>query len=191
VFDPAATASLDGGDQGRHLEAAGPLGIVEEWDHLRADGAFHAVLWVSEWPRAEVHPGFLHPLVVGLSGVRRTVSLIAQPLDARQALRDIHRARVEHQTDQATRDKLGQIADLGKLQEWHDVEQREAELVAGHGDLRFAGFVAVSASNLEELRAHLARVQLAATQCGCETRTLYGQQAQAFLAAALPLGRGL
>ena len=191
AFDPGATAALDRGDQGRDISASGPMGIVEEWDHLRCDGAFHAVLWVSEWPRAEVYPGFLHPLVVGLSGVRRTVTLIAQPLDARQALRDIHRDRVEHQTDQQARDKLGQIRDLGKLQEWRDTEQREAELVAGHGDLRFAGFVAVSASSLDELRAHVARVELSATQCGCETRLLYGQQAQGFLAAAIPLGRGL
>ena len=191
AYDPGASSGLDRLGHGRDLGTAGPMGVVEEWDHLRSDGAWHAVLWISEWPRAEVYPTFLHPLVVGLSGVRRTVSLVAQPLGTREALRDIRRERVEHQTDEAQRQKLGQISDFGKLQEWHDTEQREAELVAGHGDLRFTGFVAVSAATLDELHAHVARVELAASQCGCETRLLYGQQSQAFLAAALPLARGL
>ena len=28
----------------------------EFWDHLESDGAVHAVYWVAEWPRSEVHP---------------------------------------------------------------------------------------------------------------------------------------
>ena len=39
------------------------------------------------------------------------------------------------------------------------------------------------------VHAALSQIQRAATQCGCETRLLYGQQARAFTAAALPLAR--
>jgi hypothetical protein len=34
-------------------------------------------------------------------------------------------------------------------------------------------------------------IEQAAIQASCETRRLVGQQAQAFTAAALPLGRGI
>ncbi len=69
--------------------------------------------------------------------------------------------------------------------------QRERELVAGHTDLLFAGFLAVTASTKDELDGAVAEMQRAAIQAGCETRRLVGQQTQAFAAAALPLGRGL
>ena len=57
--------------------------------------------------------------------------------------------------------------------------------------MRFSGFVAITANTRDELTAAVAAADRAATQCGCETRVLYGQQAQAFTVAALPLGRAV
>ena len=54
---------------------------------------------------------------------------------------------------------------------------------------RFTGLIAVTAATREELEAAVAEVSRAAIQSGCETRRLYGQQARAFVAAALPLAR--
>ena len=93
--------------------------------------------------------------------------------------------------DAATRARVGQIEEESQRAEYGDVLRREQELVAGHGDLRFVGYVAVSADDKEELDAACAIVEQAATQAMCEVRRLSGQQAQAFAAAALPLGRGL
>jgi hypothetical protein len=56
--------------------------------------------------------------------------------------------------------------------------------------MRFSGFLVLTAKTREELNSAVAAAQRAATQCGCETRILAGQQAQAFTVAALPLGRG-
>ncbi|MCU1492163.1 MAG: hypothetical protein JWM85_3568, partial [Acidimicrobiaceae bacterium] len=50
---------------------------------------------------------------------------------------------------------------------------------------------AVTAQSKDDLDAAVSEVQRAAIACGCETRRLVGQQTQAFVAAALPLGRGL
>jgi len=47
----------------------------------------------------------------------------------------------------------------------------------------------VSANTPEDLQAALAAIEQAAIQASCETRTLVGQQAQAFTTAALPLCR--
>jgi len=71
------------------------------------------------------------------------------------------------------------------------LNQRERELVSGHGDLRFAGFLCVTAADEPGLQAARATIEQAAIQAGCETRLLVGQQAQAFTAAALPLCRGI
>ena len=47
----------------------------------------------------------------------------------------------------------------------------------------------ISAESEDELDAATKRAERAAGQVGCEVRTLFGRQGQAFLAAALPLGR--
>jgi hypothetical protein len=189
AYDPAAT-HLPGTGVGRDLATAGPVIVDEHLDHLRSDSGVHAVYWISEWPRSDVYPTFLASIVLS-AGVRRATSLVARPLTAAQALRSVRKERVEYQTDAAHRARIGQLADLGAEQEWADVTQRERDLAAGHGDLRFAGFLAVTAPDRDALAAARAAVEQAAAQAGCEIRLLVGQQAQAFTAAALPLCRGL
>jgi hypothetical protein len=63
AFDPAGMATLDGTSLGRRLETAGPVAVEEHWDHLHHDSAYSAVLWISDWPRIDVPPSFLHGLV--------------------------------------------------------------------------------------------------------------------------------
>jgi len=188
AFDPVGMLSLDGTTVGRRLETAGPVAMEEHWDHLRHDSAYSAVLWISEWPRIDVPPSFLHGLVFQ-QGVRKTISITATPLTTAQAMRDIRKAKVEYVTDSAQKARIGTIADQSDAQELSDVMERERALIAGHGDLRFTGLIAVTAGTKEELDSALSQVQRAATQCGCETRLLCGQQARAFNAAALPLAR--
>jgi hypothetical protein len=104
-------------------------------------------------------------------------------------MREIRKEKVEYVTDAAQKAKIGQIADLSDAQEYHDVIDRERALIAGHADLKFSGFIAVTALTKDRLDAAVSQIERAATQCGCETRVLYGQQSQAFTVAALPLGR--
>ena len=106
-------------------------------------------------------------------------------------MRAVRRERVEYQTDAEHRARLGALPDLGAEAEWADVTAREHDLIAGHGDLRYAGFLVVTGATIAELQADRAALEQAALQAGCETRILTGQQAQAFAAAALPLARGI
>ncbi len=187
AYDPAAAPQRSAG---RDPATAGPTGVVEHWDHLVSDSGHHAVYWISEWPRSEVFPTFLSSLLLA-PGVRRATSIVAQPLTTAEAMRAIRKERVEYQTDAAHRARIGQLTDFASEQEWADVTQRERDLVAGHGDLRYAGFVSVTAGDPDALAAARAAIEQAAIQSGCETRLLVGQQAQAFTAAALPLCRGI
>lgn len=189
AYDPAIAATLERhGDLGHDLATAGPVAVTESWGHLRSDSAYHCVVWISEWPRSMVHPGFLSPVLLS-SGIHRALSLICTPLRTDQAARDIRRKKTEYISDAAQRARIGQIEDASQTAEYHDVLQQEADLTAGHGVLRYTGLISVSADSLEELEAAVAAIEQAAIQASCETRVLVGQQAQAFTAAALPLCR--
>ena len=189
AYDPAVAATLERHRAlGRDLATAGPVAITESWQHLRSDSAFHAVLWITEWPRSLVYPGFLAPILLS-SGVRRAFSLIATPIRSDQAARDIRKKKTEYISDAHQRQRIGQIEDAQQSAEFEDVLQQEADLTSGHGILRYTGLIAVSAPTLDELEAAVSALEQAAIQASCETRRLVGQQAAAFAAAALPLCR--
>lgn len=189
AYDPAAAPALERhGQLGRDLATAGPVAVTETWDRLHSDSAFHAVLWITEWPRSQVYPGFLAPLVLS-SGIQRTIALHYTPVRADQAARDLRKKKTELISDQAQRHKIGQVEDTEQAAELDDVLQQEADLTAGHGVLRVTGLISVSAPTVDDLDAAVSTVEQAAIQASCETRRLVGQQAQAFTVAALPLCR--
>jgi len=189
AYDPVVAAALERhGALGRDLATAGPVAVTETWGALRSDSAHHAVLWISEWPRTLVHPDFLHPLVLA-PGVRHTLSLLYTPVRADHAARDIRKKKTEHLADAAQRQRIGQIDDAAQDAEYADVLQQEADVTAGHGILRVTGLLTVTAPDPDELERAVASTEQAAIQANCETRRLWGQQAQAFTAAALPLCR--
>ena len=191
AYDPAVAGALERhGDLGRDLATAGPVALTESWGSLRSDSAHHCVLWISEWPRSLVFPGFLAPLLLS-SGIRRTFTLIYTPMRTDRAARDIRKKKTEYISDAAQRHRMGQIEDAQQSAEYQDVLQQEADLTAGHGVLRCTGLVAVSASDPDELERGVTAIEQAAIQASCETRRLWGQQPQAFAVAALPLGRSV
>jgi hypothetical protein len=191
AYDPVVGVDLDRHSEvGRTLDTAGPVAVAESWDRLRTDSACHAVLWISEWPRSQVFPGFLAPIVF-TNGILRTVSLHYLPVRADQAARDIRKKKTELVSDSYQRRRIGQIEDASATAEYDDIVQQEADLTAGHGVLRTTGLICVTAPNMEELEAAVTTIEQAAIQASCETRRLVGQQAQAFTAAALPLCRSV
>lgn len=194
AYDPLGASAVDGQANEEcpvpRSAPVGPMGVAESWDSVRTDSGFHTVYWVAEWPRSDVHPGFLQPLVLS-PGARRTFSLIAEPLSPAKALREIRRSKVEHTADAAQRTRIGRLEDESTRAEAADLIRREQDLVAGHGDLRFAGFVTVTAADEQSLAAACAATEAAAAQAMCELRRLVGQQLQAHAAASLPLARGL
>jgi hypothetical protein len=188
AYDPTFDQQPAGIGDGPSLSTAGPMAVDERWDMLRHDSGYSCVLWIREWPRVEVPTHFLHSIVFQ-PGIRRTLSITATPVPVAKAIRDIRRAKVEHATDTMQKARIGAISDLADTAELNDVLDRERALVAGHADLRFTGMVTITAADPDELEGAVSAVERAATQCGCETRRLLGQQAQAFTAAALPLAR--
>ncbi len=79
AYDPAVAATLERhGEIGQSLATAGPVAVTETWTRPRTDTGYHVVLWISEWPRSMVYPGFLAPLVLS-SGIGRSLSRFYTP----------------------------------------------------------------------------------------------------------------
>jgi hypothetical protein len=188
AYDPASELGVD--RPAARLRSAGPVAVSEHWSYLRHDSGYSSVLWISEWPRIEVAPHFLHALVFA-PDIRKSLSLIARPIGTAEALRALRKEKTEAITDAGHKAKVGQIQDLSDVQEYQDLLQREQALIGGHADVEFSGFVTVTASSEEGLTQAVALIERAAGQSGCETRVLYGRQSQGFVVAALPLGRGV
>jgi hypothetical protein len=189
AYDPAVTLDPRW-DPGANLSRAGPIVVSEAWAHFRHDSGWSSVLWISEWPREDVPPDFLHALVFA-PGVRRTLSLICRPLPADTARRRIRKARTQALADRHQKARIGQIADLAEDQEYQDLLDREQAINRGHTDVEFVGLITVTAASLPDLEAARATVVRAAANAACEVRVLAGRQMQGFVAAALPLGRSL
>jgi hypothetical protein len=155
----------------------------------RADGAWHATYWVEEWPRVEVGPDVLAPLLLGAQG-RRTASLVMAPVAPGRAAREVEAARTADLADDELRRRAGFLSTARRRRQADGVARREAELADGHGEYRFSGYVTVTAHDRPELDIACAEVEQAARRSHLELRRLYGQQEEAF-GWTLPLGRGL
>ncbi|HVX23107.1 MAG TPA: SCO6880 family protein [Acidimicrobiales bacterium] len=165
-----------------------PVAVEEEWGRLRTDGTWQATYWIAEWPRVEVGPDFLGPLLLG--SVRRTVSVVMQPLSPARAIRQAEQARTADLADAELRRRGGFLATARRSREADLAARREAELADGHAAVRFSGYVTVTAATTEELEEACDATEQAAGQCRLALRRLYGDQGRAFT-FTLPLARGL
>jgi hypothetical protein len=195
AFDPYARAELatleiaDPGRDGLTETNAWPLGAREGWDHYCSDGAVHATYWIGGWPRVDVSPMFMEALL-GRSSAVRTVAVTFEPIPPGRSTREVEAAVTRDRADTELRRRFGQSETARQRQAQEATMRREAELAAGHGEVRLAGFVTVTGRNRDELRRASAEVLEHAARARLELHRMYGQQADAFM-LTLPLCRGL
>ncbi|MGH9044449.1 MAG: SCO6880 family protein [Acidimicrobiales bacterium] len=165
-----------------------PMAVEAQWSMVRTDATWHATYWISEWPRVEVGPDFLAPVLLG--PLRRSVSVVMQPVSPTKAIRAVEAARTADLADSELRRRGGFIATARRDREAELVLRRERELADGHGSFRFSGYVTVTATDPTRLEEWCEATEHAAGQARLELRRLYGDQARALL-CTLPLCRGL
>jgi hypothetical protein len=113
-----------------------------------------------------------------------------EPVAPERAQREVERRRTHALSDQATRERHGFMTSRRREHEIEQVLTREDELASGHEELRFTGYVAVSAPSVYELELAAKEVQRQASRARLQVVRLAGEQAAAF-GCVLPLGRGL
>jgi len=195
-LDPAAAAA--GAARARSLAAlAGtaapcrfaPLATSSEWGHLRVDGTCHRTYWVAEWPRLEVGPDWLEPVLLAAGGVR-TFSLHFEPVAPSRSRRRVDRDATRLAADEQQRARAGFRIGARHRRVAAAVHEREAELVAGYAELDYAGFLTVSAADAAQLARSCGEHEQVAAQAGLELLALDGRH-DLGVVCALPLGRGL
>jgi len=195
AFDPygrselAALETADPDRDGLSESNAWPLGAREAWEHYQSDGAVHATYWIAGWPRVEVSPMFLGALLSRSSAVR-TVAVVFAPIRPERSTREVEAAITRDRADRELRHRFGQSETARQRQAQDAAARRELELAAGHGEVRFTGFVTVSGRSPDDLRRGCAEVLEHAARSRVELHRMYGQQAEAFT-FTLPLCRGL
>jgi hypothetical protein len=196
AFDPYVRAELAGLDAADPTRAGGlaetnawPLGAREYWDHYVSDGALHATFWIAGWPRVDVSPMFMDALL-GRSSVVRTVAVTFEPVAPERSTREAEAAVTRDRADRELRHRFGQAETARQRQAQEAALRREAELAAGHAEVRLAGFVTVSGRDRDDLRRACSEVHEQAVRARLELHRMYGQQAEAFT-FTLPACRGL
>jgi hypothetical protein len=171
--------------------AYGPAPLASEvsWAHLRIDTSAHRSFWVAEWPRLDVGPNWIEPVLLH-PGAIRTVSVIYEPVPPGRSRRQVDREATKLASDEEQRTRSGFRIGARHRRQEGALAEREAELVAGYAELCFAGFVTVSAADVAELDRACADSTQAAAQAGLDLRRLDGRHDQGLL-CALPVGRGL
>jgi hypothetical protein len=112
-YDPHARANLarlDSVDPDRQggvsPRNAWPMQTEERWGWYRTNDVVHATYWIAEWPRIDVGPDFLAPLLVQTRSMR-TVSVTMEPVPPLKAMRAVGFAKTADVADEELRQKLG------------------------------------------------------------------------------------
>lgn len=187
--DVAIGAAAEDGQPGDRWGWPWPMAVDEGWSALRTDATWHAVYWVAQWPRRDAGADFLASLLL-VGDVRRTVSVVMEPVGPADAARQVEQARTADMADTELRRRGGFLVTARRRREADTLAGREAELADGHAQYRFCGYVAVTAADPDSLDRGCGQVEQAAAQAGLELRRCYGDQRRAFV-ATLPLGYGL
>jgi len=186
LTDPRSLADLAGLDITRRY---GPMATENTWTDVRVDGTFHRTYWVAEWPRLEVGPSWLEPLLLHPGGTR-TFSVHYEPVAPTRSQRRIDRDTTRLAADEEQRSRAGFRIGARHRRAEAAVLERETELVAGYAELEFAGFLTVSAPDQDTLDRSCAEYEQAAGQAGLEVRALDARH-DLGLVCSLPVARGV
>lgn len=199
IVDPVAEAKVDArvgtAFEGVAPELAAPLAFDEQKNHSETDSAFHCAYWVQEWPRLDVLPGFMGQIAFAETyagvPVRHTLQIVGQPVALEDAIRRIKKDRETWKTNANLRRSRGHDSSIADDADWHNLDDRERELVNGQGELAWSAFIVVSALSLEALHSACSSMEIAASSASIELMKLTWQQGAALSAVAYPAGQGM
>src|SRR6266516_4260337 len=186
AYDPHARTNLarlasndPSREDGVSARNAWPQRTQTHWSYYRTNDVVHATYWIAEWPRIEVGPDFMAPLLVQ-TRCMRTVSVTMEPVPPLKAMRAVGFAKTADVADEELRQKLGFLGTAKRRNQADAVARREQELADGHADVRFSGYITVTADDTDELSASCGEVEHAAGQCRLEIQRCDGEQEVAF-----------
>lgn len=202
AFDPESAANVQNRvdeQAGVDSVAMGPMYLEEPKGSnrlVRTDSGVHTTMWIHEWPRSDAPVGFVSPIVFARhphtgEAVSHILSLVLTPVPLKRALKRVRDEKKVWRGNEKLRAKRGVDGSAADEADWIALEKEEQELVAGHGEFRFGGYLTVTAADEGQLDQALAGIRNALAQAEMEAQILYCQQAEALMVSALPLGLGM
>ena len=195
AFDPfgrqarGRSAVAQGVEAGVDPALMGPEADRTAWGHYQTDSAVHATYWISSWPRSDVGPMFMAPLLMQTTALRR-VSVTIEPIPYSVALRRAEAAQTAEVAEEMQRQRQGFMTTARLRRRQQAASRREEELADGHAEFRYVGFVSPYERSVDALERCTPSIEHAGALARLELRRLWGEQDAAF-ANTLPIGRGL
>ncbi|GHJ45918.1 lipoprotein [Catellatospora sp. TT07R-123] len=186
----AAAIGADGLPAGVDPAMAGPAAAESKPDAYAHDGAHSVTYWVHDWPRSQVYSTVLAPLL-GEGAHRRAFSLHIEPLGPREASREVMGERTKRSVAVGMRQRTKQIVPEHERVALQRAEAQDAELAAGHGLVRFTGYVTLTVTEPGQLEDACAALEADAAAARIEIRRMWYAHDIGFAMGALPLGFGL
>jgi hypothetical protein len=181
--------AAEGIPPGTSPDLAGPVYAESLPGSYVHDGAVSVSYWVHSWPQSQAYCTALGPLLADGSH-RRSFGMCFEPLSPRQAERAVMRERTARHVAVRMRQRTGQLVPEHERSAMDRALSQDAERAAGHGLVRFTGYVTVTAdqTGIEDACAAL---EADAAAARIELRRMWFAQDTGFALGALPLGMGL
>jgi hypothetical protein len=144
----------------------------------------HRTYWIAQWPRLDVGPAFLAPVLLSPTAVR-SFSVVVEPVPPARARLAIEAAVTSDEADEELRRERGFRTTARRRKQQAATRRREAELAEGHEELRFAGFITVSGRDGDELERTCDEITQSAQQAYLDLQPMWGQQDTGFVCGAL------
>jgi len=180
---PGLAAGVDPG-------LAGPVAADASWGSYQHDSAVSVSYLVYDWPRSQVYATALFPLL-GDGTARRALSVYFQPLSPRDAERRVLTERTQRDVAIRMRQRTGQVVPEHERAALRRADAQDAARSAGHGLVRFTGYISVTVTEPGELADAMTSLEADAAAARIEIRRMWGAQDVGFALAALPAGLGL
>ncbi|WP_410173590.1 SCO6880 family protein [Frankia nepalensis] len=157
------------------------------WDAARIGATWHRVFWVAAWPTGPLRPGWLDPLLHETPAAR-TLTVALQPIPPRTSRRRLNQDTAAVELALQIRDRH-RVRIPTHLSAAHDaLDQRDAELSAGHPELAYTALIDLAAPDRPALDTATAELADLAARAGItDLRPLHGRHHHVF-PATLPLG---
>jgi len=157
------------------------------WDAVRVGATWHRVFRVAAWPTGPLQPGWLDPLLHE-APAGRTLTTAFTPIAPAASRRRLHHDTAAIDLAIQLRDRHAVRVPVHLTRARDELDQRDAELGAGHPELAHLTLLGLAAPDRAALDAASAQlVDLAARAGIVDLRPLHGRHHHA-LPATLPLG---
>jgi hypothetical protein len=179
-----------GAEPGMPPALAGPTWAETSWGLYEHDDSWSVVAEV-EWPRSPRDASMLAGLLAASAKGRRHVALLYEPIGPRAAERHLQVDKTRRDVAIRLRQRTGQVAPEREHRDLAVATAQDAEVAAGHGLLRFAGYASVTVTDRTLLEEAWDELCADAGAAGLVLRRCSGWVDTAFACAAVPVGLGL